>query len=168
MLVEVPWVLHAKCDGPTRRHPALFERGESAVGGAPVVGTPWTIDFGNARARIDHGQRGKNEEGEGADHGGSPNCLPRPIDHSPGAFIPSGRATSAAGLANARRRRQLVFEQIRGSGFWATDRRLPRDFRLGSVIARWLFVHKILMDQRSCRGAGPGIKSCVLRSHPWE
>src|SRR6266852_5671285 len=65
VLVEVPWVLHAKCVGPARRHPALFERAEAAVGGTPVVGTPRTINFGNARARIDHGQHGKGEQDEG-------------------------------------------------------------------------------------------------------
>ena len=66
---EVPLVPHAPCVVPTRRHHALFVRGEAAVGGTPVVDTPWTIDFGNARTRIDHGQCGKGEQGEGgADH----------------------------------------------------------------------------------------------------
>src|SRR6266540_4278799 len=44
---DVPLVPHAPCVVPTRRHHALFVRGEAAVGGTPVVDTPWTIDFGN-------------------------------------------------------------------------------------------------------------------------
>jgi hypothetical protein len=45
------------------------------------------MEFGNGRARIDHG--GKREQGKGgADHGEPPNCPPHPIDHPPRVFIP--------------------------------------------------------------------------------
>src|ERR1700737_1045301 len=83
-VLQVPRVPHAPCVGPTRRHPALLIRGEAAVAGTPVVGTPWTIGLGSSRASNKRGESCDHEQGEdGADHGKSPNCAPRPIDRSP-------------------------------------------------------------------------------------
>ena len=123
---EIPLVSHAPCVVPTRRHHALFVRGEAAVGGTAVVDTPWTINFGNARARINHGQCGKDEQGKGgADHSESPNCPSRPIDHSPGPLFPSN-SDRAARAAPAQRQgwpglavvmNWLLEKNIRGLGF---------------------------------------------------
>jgi len=67
---------------------------KAAVGGPAIVGAPGTIRFGNARARIDRGQRDKSEQSDAdADHGASPNCPPRSIDRARNAFIPGAIRT---------------------------------------------------------------------------
>ena len=68
-----------------------------------ALDAPRTVDLGSSRASIERSESCEHEQSEGgADHGESPNCPPRSIDHSPGIFIPEqfgpSRAASTAGL----------------------------------------------------------------------
>src|SRR5512133_375612 len=65
---QVPRILHAIGAGATRRQHALVVRGEGAARAAAartlVLDAPGAIDFGNARTRIDGGQRADREQGK--------------------------------------------------------------------------------------------------------